>query len=236
MKLTRNINLHGVVLTIDEDAYQSLKEYLSDIENRLPSDEQQDVMEDLESRIAELLQSALFAQSAQVVSATMIADIRRRIGEPSEFGENKRPVIKRERINRQGVSRVITILLKAVLVLIAIQLLFPVLAAIFGILMGFFGLSIGGIALIPALGFELATLSTGWTWTLALSLFVAGAIPVFIVVYWIVRWLREHKHPSLAFWLITLLIWMISIAGMIVAGIHIFAANSADLFNMISAW
>ena len=215
MKLTRNINLHGVVLTIDEDAYQSLKEYLSDIENRLPSDEQQDVMEDLESRIAELLQSALFAQSAQVVSATMIADIRRRIGEPSEFGENKRPVIKRERINRQGVSRVITILLKAVLVLIAIQLLFPVLAAIFGILMGFFGLSIGGIALIPALGFELATLSTGWTWTLALSLFVAGAIPVFIVVYWIVRWLREHKHPSLAFWLITLLIWMISIAGMI---------------------
>lgn len=236
MKLTRNINLHGVVLTIDEDAYQSLKEYLSDIENRLPSDEQKDVMEDLESRIAELLQSALFAQSAQVVTMFMIEDIERRIGDPSEFGENKRPVIKRERINRQGVGRVMNILLKAVLILIAIQLLFPVLATIFGILMGFFGLSIGGIALIPALGFELATLSTGWTWTLALSLFVAGAVPVFIVVYWIVRWLREHKHPSLAFWLITLLIWMISIAGMIVAGIHIFAANSADLFNMISAW
>ena len=236
MKLTRNINLHGVVLTIDEDAYQALKEYLSDIEGRLPADEQKDVMEDLESRIAELLQSALFAQSAQVVTMSMIEDIERRIGDPSEFGENKRPMIKRERINRQGVGRVMTILLKAVLILIAIQLLFPVLATIFGILMGFFGLSIGGIALIPALGFELATLSTGWTWTLALSLFVAGAVPVFIVVYWIVRWLREHKHPSLAFWLITLLIWMISIAGMIVAGIHIFAANSADLFNMISAW
>ena len=236
MKLTRNINLHGVVLTIDEDAYQALKEYLSDIEGRLPADEQKDVMEDLESRIAELLQSALFAQSAQVVTMFMIEDIERRIGDPSEFGENKRPVIKRERINRQGVGRVMNILLKAVLILIAIQLLFPVLATIFGILMGFFGLSIGGIALIPALGFELATLSTGWTWTLALSLFVAGAVPVFIVVYWIVRWLREHKHPSLAFWLITLLIWMISIAGMIVAGIHIFAANSADLFNMISAW
>ena len=236
MKLTRNINLHGVVLTIDEDAYQALKDYLSDIEGRLPADEQKDVMEDLESRIAELLQSALFAQSAQVVTMSMIEDIERRIGDPSEFGENKRPVTKRERINRQGVGRVMNILLKAVLILIAIQLLFPVLATIFGILMGFFGLSIGGIALIPALGFELATLSTGWTWTLALSLFVAGAVPVFIVVYWIVRWLREHKHPSLAFWLITLLIWMISIAGMIVAGIHIFAANSADLFNMISAW
>ncbi len=236
MKLTRNINLHGVVLTIDEDAYQALKDYLNDIEGRLPADEQKDVMEDLESRIAELLQSALFAQSAQAVTIGMVRNIQQRIGDPSEFGENKRPVIKRERINRQGIGRVMNILLKAVLILIAIQLLFPVLATIFGILMGFFGLSIGGIALIPALGFELATLSTGWTWTLALSLFVAGAVPVFIVVYWIVRWLREHKHPSLAFWLITLLIWMISIAGMIVAGIHIFAANSADLFNMISAW
>ena len=236
MKLTRNINLHGVVLTIDEDAYQLLKDYLSDIESRLPAEEKTDVMEDLESRIAELLQSALFAQSAQAVTIGMVRNIQQRIGDPSEFGENKRPVIKRERINRQGIGRVMDILLKAVLILIAIQLLFPVLATIFGILMGFFGLSIGGIALIPALGFELATLSTGWTWTLALSLFVAGAVPVFIVVYWIVRWLREHKHPSLAFWLITLLIWMISIAGMIVAGIHIFAANSTDLLNMISTW
>ena len=65
MKLTRNINLHGVVLTIDEDAYQLLKDYLSDIESRLPADEQKDVMDDVESRIAELLQSALFAQKGQ---------------------------------------------------------------------------------------------------------------------------------------------------------------------------
>ena len=35
MKLTRNINLHGVVLNIDEDAYELLKEYLSDIESRM---------------------------------------------------------------------------------------------------------------------------------------------------------------------------------------------------------
>ena len=79
MKLTRNINLHGVVLTIDEDAYQALKDYLNDIEGRLPADEQKDVMEDLESRIAELLQSALFAQSAQVVTMSMIEDIERQV-------------------------------------------------------------------------------------------------------------------------------------------------------------
>ena len=36
MKLTRSINLNGVVLTIDEDAYLLLKDYLDDIEHRLP--------------------------------------------------------------------------------------------------------------------------------------------------------------------------------------------------------
>ena len=127
MKLTRNINLHGVVLTIDEDAYQLLKDYLSDIESRLPADEQKDVMDDVESRIAELLQSALFAQKGQSVTIDMVRDVRTRIGEPNEFGENKRPAIKREpKITRQGVGRVLTIVLKAILIIIAIQLFFPV--------------------------------------------------------------------------------------------------------------
>ena len=65
MKLTRSINLQGVVFTIDEDAYQLLKDYLSDIDSRLPFDEKKDVMDDLESRIAELLRSALFAQKVE---------------------------------------------------------------------------------------------------------------------------------------------------------------------------
>ena len=234
MKLTRNINLHGIVLTIDEDAYQLLKDYLSDIESRLPAEEKTDVMEDLESRIAELLQSALFAQSAQAVTIGMVRNIQQRIGDPSEFGENKRPVIKRERINRQGLSRVITILLKAVLIVSAIQLLFPVLAAVFGICMGFFGLSIGGIALIPALGFELTGCTTGWGIVLAISVAAAAIIPIFIIVYWIVRWLREHKHPSRMFWRISLLLWGLSIAGLIAAGIRIFEANTGLFMNMMS--
>ncbi len=234
MKLTRNINLHGVVLTIDEDAYQMLKEYLSDIEGRLPEDEKSDVMEDVESRVAELLQSALFAQSAQAVTIGMVRNVQQRIGSPSEFGENKRPVIKRERINRQGLGRVLTIFLKAVLIVIGIQLFFPVLMAVLGILLGLFGISMGGIALIPALGFELTDYSSGWAWLLSISAIVAAAIPIFIIVYWVVRWLREHKHPSLAFWLITILLWSASIAGVIVSGIHIFSVNAANFEPIIS--
>ena len=229
MKLTRNINLHGVVLTIDEDAYQLLKDYLSDIESRLPADEQKDVMDDVESRIAELLQSALFAQKGQSVTIDMVRDVRTRIGEPDEFGENKRPAIKREpKITRQGVGRVLTIVLKAILIIIAVQLFFPVLAVVFGLLVAFFGISIGGIAVIPALGLELFDGSTAWTWLLCLSVAVAVSMPIFMIVYWIVKYSREHQHPSLRFWLISLLIWVLSLCGLVASADKALKVNNTD--------
>lgn len=229
MKLTRNINLHGVVLTIDEDAYQLLKDYLSDIESRLPADEQKDVMDDVESRIAELLQSALFAQKGQSVTVDMVRDVRTRIGEPDEFGENKRPAIKREpKITRQGVGRVLTIVLKAILIIIAVQLFFPVLAVVFGLLVAFFGISIGGIAVIPALGLELFDGSTAWTWLLCLSVAVAVSMPIFMIVYWIVKYSREHRHPSLRFWLISLLVWVLSLCGLVASADKALKVNNTD--------
>ena len=232
MKITRNINLHGVVLTMDEDAYQELKDYLADIENRLPEDEKTDVMDDLESRIAEVLQSELFARSAQVVTQMMIKNIENRIGAPSEFGENKRPTIKRERFNRQGLGRVLAIILKVILIIIAIQILAPVLAVLFGLLMAIFGWSLGGAALVPAIGFTL-TGSAAWTWVLSLSLICAIVMPLVMIIHWIVKYARERKHPSLRFWVITLLLWFLSIGGLIASGIQILAANGQTLSSLL---
>lgn len=232
MKITRNINLHGVVLTMDEDAYQELKDYLADIENRLPEDEKTDVMDDLESRIAEVLQSELFARSAQVVTQMMIKNIENRIGAPSEFGENKRPTIKRERFNRQGLGRVLAIILKVILIIIAIQILAPVLAVLFGLLMAIFGLSLGGAALVPAIGFTL-TGSAAWTWVLSLSLICAIVMPLVMIIHWIVKFARERKHPSLRFWVITLFLWFLSIGGLIASGIQILAANGQTLSSLL---
>ena len=232
MKITRNINLHGVVLTMDEDAYQELKDYLADIENRLPEDEKTDVMDDLESRIAEVLQSELFARSAQVVTLMMIKNIENRIGAPSEFGENKRPTIKRERFNRQGMGRVLAIILKVILIIIAIQVLTPVLAVLFGLLMAVLGISLGGAALVPAIGFTL-TGSAAWTWVLSLSLICAIVMPLVMIIHWIVKFAREHKHPSLRFWVITLLLWFLSIGGLIASGIQILAANGQTLSSLL---
>ena len=232
MKITRNINLHGVVLTMDEDAYQELKDYLADIENRLPEDEKTDVMDDLESRIAEVLQSELFARSAQVVTQMMIKNIENRIGAPSEFGENKRPTIKRERFNRQGLGRVLAIILKVILIIIAIQILAPVFAVLFGLLMAIFGLSLGGAALVPAIGFTL-TGSAAWTWVLSLSLICAIVMPLVMIIHWIVKYARERKHPSLRFWVITLFLWFLSIGGLIASGIQILAANGQTLSSLL---
>ena len=233
MKLTRSINLQGVVFTIDEDAYQLLKDYLSDIDSRLPFDEKKDVMDDLESRIAELLRSALFAQKVESVTVDMIKDVRARIGEPDAFGEHKRPVFKRDRINRQGIGRVISIILKAILIIIAIQVLFPVLAVIFALLMAFFGISIGGMALVPALGFELFGGSTAWTWVLCLSVVVALAMPVYMIVHWIVKYSRERKHPSLRFWIIAILVWLLSLGGLIASAAKALQVNGTDIVTVL---
>ena len=59
MNETRTINLNGLVYHIDYDAYKCLQDYLSDIEQRLPQQDRQEVMADLEARIAELFQKAL---------------------------------------------------------------------------------------------------------------------------------------------------------------------------------
>ena len=229
MKLTRSINLHGVVLNIDEDAYQLLKDYLSDIESRLPADECKDVMDDVESRIAELFQAALFDHKFESVTINMVRDVRARIGEPNEFGENRRPIFKRERISRRGLGRILTIVLKAILIIIGLQILFPVLAIVFGLLMAFFGVSLGGMALVPALGLELMGGSVGWTWVFCLSAIAAVALPIYMIIHWIVTYSRERKHPSLKFWIIALLIWLMSLGGLTAATVKAIQANGSNI-------
>ena len=89
------------------------------------------------------------------------------------------------------------------------------------------------MTLIPALGWTL-TGSTGWTWVLALSIFFALAMPIYMIAYWLVKWLRERKHPSLKFWLITLFIWIVSIVGLTASGVHIANENGENIESVIS--
>jgi phage shock protein PspC (stress-responsive transcriptional regulator) len=53
MKKTLNINLNGIVFSIDEDAYQKLNGYLENIKDNYDSSEAGEILTDIESSIAE---------------------------------------------------------------------------------------------------------------------------------------------------------------------------------------
>lgn len=82
MKKTLTINLAGIVYHIDEDAFARLQSYLNNLEKELKSEEgYKDIIADIESRIAELLNERL-SNSRQVVTMTDINEIVEILGDP----------------------------------------------------------------------------------------------------------------------------------------------------------
>jgi len=89
MKKVLNVGLGGVPFVIDEDAYARLGSYLQHYRNKLSSQGntgENEIMDDLEERIADLLKSKL-NPSAQVVSLSMVEDITAQLGMPDGSAE-----------------------------------------------------------------------------------------------------------------------------------------------------
>lgn len=85
MKETINISIASQAFTMDEDAYAQLKEYLSEIQQRLPQDDS-NTMEDIEARIADIFRE----QHASPMMTIPLATVRTAmalLGDPSDFGE-----------------------------------------------------------------------------------------------------------------------------------------------------
>ena len=89
MKKTLTINLSGIVFHIDEDAYEKLGIYLNTIKKSFSdSDGRDEIMADIEARIAEMLQEKV-GQNKQVVTILDINQVIDVMGRPEEFaGEN----------------------------------------------------------------------------------------------------------------------------------------------------
>lgn len=219
MKETRTINLNGLVFHIDNDAYQTLNDYLHDIELRLPADERADVMADIEARVCELLQSALFAKNVQVANIEMINAIKERIGAPSEFGAAgglKRPKVKTPpQYERSGCGRVIKITFQVILALLAVQILLPILAVVlttlFALCMAGFGIGFGAFGALPLIGVSLFDGNWFLTALVVISSIVAIGLPIGALVYTIVSHVRYHRGPKGRFWLIAIICWIISL-------------------------
>ncbi|MDP3556700.1 MAG: PspC domain-containing protein [Bacteroidota bacterium] len=86
MNKTVTINISGIIFHIEEDAYDSLSKYLITIKGYFSkTDGGNEIMSDIEARIAELLQQKINA-SKQVVLMSDVDHVRGIMGKPEEFG------------------------------------------------------------------------------------------------------------------------------------------------------
>ena len=79
-----HINLGGIPLTIDEDAYKILKDYLLDLHNHFKdSEEKEEITDGIEQRLGELLSEN--QDNGAIVSISMVENAIELMGRPSEF-------------------------------------------------------------------------------------------------------------------------------------------------------
>lgn len=87
MNKTVTINISGIIFHIEEDAFDKLSKYLSTIKGYFSkTDGGNEIMSDIEARIAEMLQSKTSAVKQVVLMADVDAVIDA-MGKPEEFGE-----------------------------------------------------------------------------------------------------------------------------------------------------
>lgn len=88
MNKTVNINVGGSAFTIDENAYETLKNYLNTIRSYFTEEEGRDeIMSDIESRIAEIFANNL-SKSKNVISQIDVNEMIKILGNPEDFNPN----------------------------------------------------------------------------------------------------------------------------------------------------
>lgn len=85
MKRTSTISLGGMNFTIDDDAYEVLNQYFLALSKRFPEDEKEEILRDIESRMAELFTFKL--QNRNVVDINDVNEVIDVIGHPDQFDD-----------------------------------------------------------------------------------------------------------------------------------------------------
>jgi phage shock protein PspC (stress-responsive transcriptional regulator) len=90
MNKIHNINIGGYPLTIDDDAYQYLENYLDNIRQRFSeSDGQEEIMNDVEARLGELLTANMGGRT--IVMLPDVESVVVIMGKPEDFGGEPTP-------------------------------------------------------------------------------------------------------------------------------------------------
>lgn len=86
MKKSLTINLNGCVYQIDEDAYIQLNDYLESLKVHLSSEKgSEDILADIEARIAELFSERIRFGGLQVMTIKEVNEIVATLGHPEDF-------------------------------------------------------------------------------------------------------------------------------------------------------
>ncbi|MBI9037591.1 MAG: PspC domain-containing protein [Bacteroidales bacterium] len=96
MKKTFTINVSGIIFHIDEDAYERLNNYINSVKSHFSkADGKEEIINDIESRIAEILQEKI-TDSKQVINIEDIKHVISIMGQPFEFDEEDEQEKKEE--------------------------------------------------------------------------------------------------------------------------------------------
>jgi len=118
MKKTVTINISGNIFHIEEEAYQTLSEYLENLAQHFANQKAgQEILQDIESRIAEILQGKL-QEGNEAITEEMVDEVMHRMGNPADFMDEEdaksenavagaEPAKAKKRLYRDGESRVL---------------------------------------------------------------------------------------------------------------------------------
>ena len=85
MNKTVTVNISGIVFHIEVDAYDTLKNYLNKIKGYFNnSEEREEIMTDIESRIAELF-SNMMDDKNQVITSENVTSVIETMGKPEQY-------------------------------------------------------------------------------------------------------------------------------------------------------
>ena len=90
MNKTIIINIGGTIFHIEEDAYDYLKNYMSEVKRSLHNNPDSfEIVTDIENRFAELFNHILEEQNKQVVVAEDVKSVMAQMGNPAEFNNSE---------------------------------------------------------------------------------------------------------------------------------------------------
>lgn len=86
MNKTIIININGIVFHIEEDAYEVLKSYMTEVKRHFAySKDSDEIVTDIENRLAEMFSQKLTDHNKQVIVLADVEEITAQMGKPSDF-------------------------------------------------------------------------------------------------------------------------------------------------------